>query len=58
MSETVLPKLPTDDIAAQLPTDPAELLSPDEKEQLQDYLARLVRLRRDAETASGSLRLA
>jgi hypothetical protein len=46
MPEAVLPRLSTDDTTAQLPSDPKELLSPD------------AQLRRDAETASASLRLA
>lgn len=58
MSETVLPHLFIDHATAQLPSDPNDLLSPAEHEALADDLAKLARLRRDAETASASLRLA
>ncbi len=58
MSEAVLPRLTTDNAIAQLPSDPKDLLTPTEHQALKDDLARLARLRRDAETASASLRLA
>lgn len=58
MPEAVLPRLSTDDTTAQLPSDPNELLSPAEQRELTEDLAKLAELRRDAETASASLRLA
>lgn len=58
MPEAVLPRLSTDDTTAQLPSDPKELLSPAEQQELTEDLAKLAELRRDAETASASLRLA
>lgn len=58
MPQGVLPRLFTDDRAAQLPSNPNELLSPAEQQELTDDLAKLAELRRDAETASASLRLA
>ena len=58
MPEAVLPQLSTDDTTAQLPSDPKELLSPAEHQELTADLAKLAQLRRDAETASASLRLA
>jgi hypothetical protein len=58
MSDAVLPQLSTDDRTAQLPSDPKDLLSAAEHEELTEDLARLAQLRRDAETASASLRLA
>lgn len=58
MSNAVLPPLATDDTTAQLPTDPNDLLSAVERQELAQDLAKLAELRRDAETASASLRLA
>lgn len=58
MSESVLPPLSSDSVTAQLPNDPSELLSGDERLKLDDDLAELAQLRRKAETASASLRLA
>jgi hypothetical protein len=58
MSEAVLPRLSADDMTAQLPADPKKLLSPKEQRELTEDLAKLAELRRDAETASASLRLA
>lgn len=58
MSEAVLPRLSTDNTTAQLPSDPNHLLSPVEQQELTQDLAKLADLRRDAETASASLRLA
>ena len=58
MPEAVLPKLTRDETTAQLPSDPTALLSSEQQKELTDDLAKLARLRRDAETASGSLRLA
>ena len=58
MTEAVLPRLSTDDTTAQLPSDPKQLLSAAERQELAEGLARLAELRRDAETASASLRLA
>jgi hypothetical protein len=54
----VLPRLSTDNTTAQLPSDPNQLLSPSEQRELTQDLAKLAELRRDAETASASLRLA
>jgi hypothetical protein len=58
MAEPVLPKLAKTDVVEQLPSDPTELLSEDEQRQLSSDLAKLAGTRRDAETDSGSLRLA
>jgi hypothetical protein len=58
VSEPVLPPLSPDSVTAQLPENPSELLSGDEHRELDDDLAQLAQLRRDAETASASLRLA
>lgn len=58
MSESVLPPLSSDSVTAQLPDDPSELLTGDEHRELDDDLAQLAQLRREAETASASLRLA
>jgi hypothetical protein len=58
MQKAVLPQLSTDDTTAQLPSDPNDLLSPAEQQELTQDLAKLAELRRDAETASASLRLA
>lgn len=58
MYESVLPQLPTDEVSSQLPVDPAALLSADELADLRHGLTKLAKLRRDAETSSGSLRLA
>lgn len=58
MSEAVLPKLSTSEATAHLPSDPNELLSTEEQQELTTALAELARVRRDAETASASLRLA
>lgn len=58
MSNAVLPSLATDDMTAQLPTDPNDLLSAVQRQELAQDLAKLAELRRDAETASASLRLA
>lgn len=58
MSDAVLPKLTSDHVIAQLPSDPSDLLTPIEHEALLEELAKLARQRRDAETASASLRLA
>jgi hypothetical protein len=57
-SKSVLPKLTANSTSAQLPVDPTALLSDEDKEQLDEDLARLARLRRDAETVSGNLKLA
>lgn len=58
MSEAVLPNLTSDDATAQLPSNPKELLTPVEHEALLEGLATMARQRREAETASASLRLA
>jgi hypothetical protein len=58
MSNAVLPPLTTDDTTSQLPSDPNDLLSAAEQQELAKDLAKLAELRRDAETASASLRLA
>lgn len=58
MSKAVLPQLSTNDTTAQLPSNPNDLLSASEKHKLNEDLAKLADLRRDAETASASLRLA
>lgn len=58
MPELVLPQLPHDTTSTRLPANPHELLSTTEHKELTEGLARLARLRRDAETASASLRLA
>lgn len=56
--EPVLPELSRDEAVALLPEDPNELLTSDERRQLVSDLITLATLRRDAEIASGSLRLA
>lgn len=58
MPDAVLPKLTPDETTAHLPSDPTALLTSDQQKELTDDLAKLARLRRDAETASGSLKLA
>jgi hypothetical protein len=58
MSDAVLPKLTPDEKSKRLPSDPTSLLSDKEQEELKEHLAKLARLRRDAENAYGSLRLA
>lgn len=58
MPESVLPKLTTDQRTQQLPADPRGLLTQDQHQQLHEDLSRLAKLRRDAETTSGSLKLA
>lgn len=58
MPEQVLPKASTDEMSQRLPADPTELLTDAQQRKLEDDLARLARLRRDAEATSGSLRLA
>ena len=58
VSETVLPPLSPDSVTDKLPRDPSDLLTGDERHQLDDDLAQLAQLRREAETASASLRLA
>jgi len=58
VADTVLPDLTTSSETASLPEDPNDMLSADERRQLVSDLAKLATLRRDAETASGSLRLA
>lgn len=42
----------------RLPADPTALLSDSERRDLAEALARLAKLRRDAELESGNLRLA
>lgn len=56
--EPVLPELSSDEAFALLPDDPNEMLTSDERRQLVSDLIKLATLRRDAEIASGSLRLA
>lgn len=58
MSNTVLPQLSPDETTARLPSNPIDLLSHEEQGELTRDLAKLAELRRDAETASASLRLA
>lgn len=58
MSEKVLPEITKDEMSNLLPADPTELLSDEQQRKLEEDLSRLARLRRDAETTSGSLRLA
>lgn len=57
-ADPVLPELSSDQAVALLPDDPNELLTSDERRQLVSDLIKLATLRRDAEIASGSLRLA
>lgn len=56
--EPVLPELASDKAVALLPDDPKEMLTSDERRQLVSDLIKLATLRRDAEIASGTLRLA
>lgn len=58
MPEQVLPKVTKDEMSRLLPADPTKLLTDAQRKELEDDLARLARLRRDAEATSGSLRLA
>jgi len=58
VADSVLPDLTTDSKTDSLPEDPNDMLSTDERRQLASDLRKLATLRRDAETASGSLRLA
>lgn len=57
MSEAVLPRLVPDQVTAQLPGNPSQLLTTREWQKLAEDLAELAELRRDAETSSASLRL-
>lgn len=54
----MLPELASDKAVALLPDDPKEMLTSDERRQLVSDLIKLATLRRDAEIASGTLRLA
>jgi len=56
--DTVLPELSSNEKVAYLPEDPNDMLTAEERSQLATDLIKLATLRRDAETASGSLRLA
>jgi hypothetical protein len=56
--DTVLPELSSTEKVASLPPDPNDMLTAEERRQLATDLVKLATLRRDAETASGSLRLA
>lgn len=58
MAEAMLPRLMLDQIARELPSDPATLLTSEQHTALAQALADMARLRRDAETSSGTLRLA
>lgn len=58
MADAVLPKLSQNSTTSQLPSDPTDLLTSDQRKELTDDLFRLARLRRDAETSSASLKLA
>jgi len=58
VADAVLPDLTSSSGTESLPEDPNDMLSVDERRQLASDLAKLATLRRDAETASGSLRLA
>jgi hypothetical protein len=58
VAEGVLPKLAKTEVAERLPSDPTELLTAEQQRELSEDLAKLADLRRDAETDSGSLRLA
>lgn len=57
-ADTVLPDLSSNEKVASLPEDPNDMLTAEERRQLASDLIKLATLRRDAETASGSLRLA
>lgn len=57
-ADTVLPELSSNEEVASLPEDPNDMLTAEERRQLATDLTKLATLRRDAETASGSLRLA
>ena len=56
--ESELPDYAKDSMAASLPSDPDELLTDQQKSSLSADLAKLARLRRDAEMDSANLRLA
>lgn len=58
MPDAVLPKLTPDEMTSLLPSDPTALLTSEQQKELTEDLARLAQLRRDAESASGNLRLA
>lgn len=53
-----LPGYAKDALASSLPTDPDELLTEDQRSTLSADLDSLARLRRDAEMASATLRMA
>ena len=57
-ADTVLPELSSNEQVASLPDDPNDMLTSEERRQLATDLIKLAAVRRDAETASGSLRLA
>jgi hypothetical protein len=57
-ADAVLPELSSNEKVASLPEDPNDMLTVEERRQLVTDLIKLATLRRDAETASGSLRLA
>jgi len=56
--DTELPGYAKEALASLLPADPDELLSEQQKSSLQADLDSLARLRRDAEMASATLRMA
>lgn len=57
-ADSVLPELSSTEGVGSLPADPNDMLTAEERRQLATDLIKLATLRRDAETASGSLRLA
>ena len=57
-ADTVLPELWSNEQVASLPDDPNDMLTSEERRQLATDLIKLATVRRDAEAASGSLRLA
>lgn len=57
-ADTVLPELSSSEQVASLPDDPNDMLTFEERRQLTTDLNKLAAVRRDAEAASGSLRLA
>lgn len=58
MSERVLPRLEPNEDFAQLPSDPRELLTVEQRDDLAERLSQLARLRRDVEATSAALKLA
>ena len=58
MPHPVLPSLEHNETTSQLPDDPNELLTQDQHRELNEGLARIAEVRRNAEASSANLRMA